>query len=58
LKGVYAASDEMALAFILEKYNVGVALLKQDDRGIFKRLITKEISYANGLKKYVANNCP
>lgn len=57
LKGIYAASDEMAMAFILEKYNVGVALLKQDDRGIFKRLNTKEISYSNGIKKYVANNC-
>lgn len=57
LKGVYAASDEMALAFILEKYNAGVALLKQDDRGSFKRLNTKEIVYSNGLKKYVAHNC-
>lgn len=57
LKGVYAASDEMAMVFILEKYNVGVALLKQDDSGSFKRLNTKEITYSNGLKKYVANNC-
>ena len=57
LKGVYAASDEMAMAFILEKYNVGVALLKQDNHGSFKRLNTKEITYSNGLKKYVANNC-
>lgn len=57
LKGFYAASDEMAMAFILEKYNVGVALLKQDANGSFKQLNTKEITYSNGQKKFVANNC-
>ncbi len=57
LKGIYAASDEMAMAFILGKYNVGVALLKQDDHGNFKRLNTKKITNSNGLKTYIANNC-
>lgn len=57
VKAVYATSDEMAMAFILEKYNAGVALLKQDDNGIFRRLNTKEVTDSNGLKKYVANNC-
>lgn len=57
LKAVYAASDEMVMAFILEKYNAGVALLKQDDKGIFKRLNTRETIDPNGLKIFVANNC-
>lgn len=33
LKYVYGCTDEMAMAFILEKYNAGVALLKMDGSG-------------------------
>jgi hypothetical protein len=47
----------MALAFILGKYNSGVALLKQDTNGNFKALNTKEDTDANGNKTYTANNC-
>ncbi len=57
LKAVYAASEEMAMAFMLKKYNAGVALLKQDANGIFKRLNTKEATDTNGLKIFIANNC-
>lgn len=52
------ATEEMAVAFILEKYNTGVALLKQDSSGNFKRLNTREITDGNGNKIYLPNNCP
>jgi len=59
MKGFYGATDEMAMAFILEKYNTGVALLKQNSNGSFKRLRTTEtIDPNNGTKTYTANNCP
>ena len=57
LKAFHAATDEMAMAFLLEKYNAGVALLKQDEKGNFKRLNTKEATDPNSLKIYVAENC-
>jgi len=57
LKGWYGASDEMAMAFVLAKYNAGVALLKQDSNGNFKRLNTNQTTDANGNTIYVANNC-
>ena len=57
MKGWGGATDEMALAFILEKYHAGVALLKQDSNGNFKRLNTKETSDANENKTYTATNC-
>lgn len=56
MKGFYGATDEMAMAFILEKYNTGIALLKQDSNGNFKRLNTKETT-VNGQKNYAPNNC-
>ncbi len=40
MKYQYHCTDEMALAFILEKYNTGVALLKQQRDGSFKKLVT------------------
>lgn len=33
-------ANEMALAYVLDTYNAGVALLKQDESGIFKKLNT------------------
>lgn len=57
IKGFYGATEEMAMAFILDKYHAGVALLKQNSSGNFKRLITTETVDANGNKTYVANNC-
>jgi hypothetical protein len=50
-------ADEMALALILDKYQSGVALLKQDSNGNFIRLGTKEITQPDGSKTYQANNC-
>ena len=52
------ASSEIATAFILDKYNAGVALLKQDNDGNFIRFVTTENVDANGNKTYTANNCP
>jgi hypothetical protein len=40
MKYRYNCTDEMVLAFILEKYNTGIALLKQQSDGIFKKLVT------------------
>ncbi len=57
MKGFYGATDETAMAFIMEKYNTGIALLKQDISGNFKRLNTNEVLIA-GQKSYVADNCP
>lgn len=57
MKGFYYATDEMAMAFILQKYNAGVALLKQDSDGNFKALNTKQITDNNGDKAFEANNC-
>lgn len=51
-------ADEMALAFILEQYNSGVALLKQDSNGQFKRLRTQTQIQSDGSTTYFANNCP
>lgn len=52
------ASEEMAMVFVLDKYNAGVALLKQNNNGYFKKLGTKEVSDEDGNKTYIANNCP
>jgi hypothetical protein len=48
----------MAMAFILDKYNTGVALLKQDSNGNFKKLGTTETTQPDGSKSYTTNNCP
>ena len=56
-KGLSAkVADEMALAFVLDKYNSGVALLKQDANGNFHRLKTEQTS-SNGASNYIASNC-
>ena len=47
----------MALAFLLDKYNCGVALLKQDVDGKFKRTQTTETVNSNGIKIYNQANC-
>lgn len=50
-------ADEMAMAFVLSKYNTGVALLKQDGNENFKRLNTIETIQTDGTKIYNATNC-
>ena len=54
----YGVTDEMAMAFVMEKYKMGVALLKQDSNGDFKRLNTIENTTIDGTRKfYKSNNC-
>ena len=40
MKYNYHCTDEMVLAFILEKYNTGVCLLKQNSTGALNKIIT------------------
>jgi len=49
-------AEQMAMAFVLEKYKSGMALLKQDSNGNFKRLRTQE-NILNGTTTYNATNC-
>jgi hypothetical protein len=58
MKQLGNATDEMAIAFILDKYNTGIALLKQNANGDFKRVNTIEYTDANGVKTYTTNTCP
>ncbi|MEO8852634.1 MAG: hypothetical protein ABI359_02590 [Ginsengibacter sp.] len=54
---IEGATPEMALAFILNEKNAGIALLKQTINGNFKRLNTTENIDNNGNKYYTASNC-
>jgi len=56
MKYQHHCTDEMVLAFILEKYNTGVALLKQYSDGVFKKIITTVSKKENGLI-YSAGSC-
>lgn len=49
-------AEERAMSYVLDKYNTGIALLKQDSIGNFKRLKTDE-NTSNGNTIYTANNC-
>jgi uncharacterized membrane protein YgcG len=51
------ASEEMALAFILEKYHAGISLFRQSNDGSFKKLNTTESIGQYNQKTYTANNC-
>lgn len=57
MQGWGNANEEMAIAFILSKYNTGISILKENNNGDFKRLKTKEITDNNGNKTYQSNNC-
>jgi hypothetical protein len=48
---------ENAMAFALNHYNSGLALLKQDGTGNFKKLQTEQ-KILHGKTMYVVNNCP
>ena len=52
----YAATEEMAMAYMLEKYEVGVSLLKQDGNGDFKKLRTVVVGEGDHLV-FETNNC-
>jgi hypothetical protein len=56
MKYKYHCTDEMVLAFILEKYNTGVSLLKQNPNGSFNKIITTV--FKNGSKLiYSVGSC-
>ena len=50
-------TDEMVMAFILEKYNAGVSLLKQDSNGNFNKIITI-VSKDGSRLVFSAGSCP
>lgn len=56
MKYKHNCTDEMVLAFILEKYNTGVSLLKQYNDGTFKKLITTVEKNKSGLV-YSVGSC-
>ncbi|MBL7703763.1 MAG: hypothetical protein JNM14_16055 [Ferruginibacter sp.] len=56
MKFKYQCTDEMALAFILEKYNTGVCLLRLENSGHFKKLVTV-VSYKGNEPVYSILNC-
>lgn len=57
MKYGHGCTDEMALAFILEKYNAGISLLKQQSNGTFTKLRTTVSRHGNFLS-FTPNNCP
>jgi len=57
MKYQYHCTDEMVLAFILEKYHTGVSLLKQDSNGTFNKLITTVLKNSSGLV-FSVGSCP
>lgn len=54
----YNGTQEMAMAYMLDKYNTGIALTKMDGSSNFKKLGTKETITADSTKSYTTNNCP
>jgi hypothetical protein len=57
MKYQYHCTDEMVLAFILQKYNAGLSLLKQHSNGTFKKIITIVSKDGSG-PVFSAGNCP
>ncbi|MBZ4190697.1 hypothetical protein [Niabella beijingensis] len=58
LKGWGGASEEAALAFILQKYKAGIALLKKNPDGHFRRIYTIEQLQKDGTRSYQTRSCP
>jgi hypothetical protein len=56
MKYKYNCTDEMVLAFILQKYNTGVSLLKQNSNGVFNKIITTVSKNGTGLV-YSVESC-
>lgn len=57
LKGWSGATEEAAMALILQKYNVGVALLKNDSNGNFKKVYTVKQQQKHGNRTYTTYTC-
>lgn len=49
LKYKFNCTDEVVLAFILEKYNTGVSLLKRQNDGSFSKLVAKSVKTDKGM---------
>ena len=50
-------TDEMVLAFMLEKYQTGISLLKQNSNGVFIKIVTTVTKNKRGLV-YAVGSCP
>ncbi len=57
MKYGFNCTDEMVLAFILQKYNTGVSLLKQNSNGSFNKITTTFLKQGNQLF-FKAGSCP
>jgi hypothetical protein len=57
MKYQYNCTDEMAMAFLLENYHTGVALLKENRMGIFKKIVTNVTGEGKNLI-FIVNECP
>jgi hypothetical protein len=57
MKYQHGCSDEMVLAFMLEKYQAGIALLRQDDEGKFKKIYTVVTGEGKSIV-FTKNECP
>ncbi len=57
MKYQHHCTNEMVLAFILDKYHAGVSLLKQHSNGAFKKIITT-VSRDGGQLLFSVGNCP
>jgi hypothetical protein len=57
MKYQYHCTDEMIMAFILEKYNAGVSLLKQHSHGSFNKVVTT-VSKHGSEPVFSAGSCP
>ncbi|KFF01322.1 hypothetical protein IX39_12120 [Chryseobacterium formosense] len=51
-------SYEVAMAYMLDTYNVGIALMKMDSSGNFQKLGTNKSTAADGSPKYEQTKCP
>ncbi len=57
MKGIHNISEEMAMAYVMEHYQMGIALLKQDTHGSFIVLRIDKVENADGTITFLVNNC-
>jgi hypothetical protein len=56
IKFLHGAAEELAMAWMLEKYHIGVVLLKKERFGAFEQIRTRLVKEGTDLR-YVADNC-
>jgi hypothetical protein len=56
IKFLHGAAEELAMAWMLEKYGVGVLLLKKERLGAFEQIRTRLVKESTDLR-YIADNC-